>query len=127
MIPWGDPSLKVMSTWTEKSRFTADLSFFLSGVPQMRRQAWESNLFPSAEGRGEASLFDGFDARRAALEDGILKAVHTYYRQRMGTAPREITGEVALEQVPYLVITEGVYSAKVRILMNLKVTPQLHF
>ena len=126
-IPWGDPGLKVITGWRERDRHFSDIGYTLSGLDLLRRQAWESNVHPQASGYGFFPVYDGFSGRRKAVENGVLKAVREYYRQRLGTRPSEIRGEIAFFDVPYIVIREGAYHARVRICMNLEVTDQAAF
>jgi len=124
-IPWGDPSLTVLGARADRDRYRADIGFELSGMYLARRQAWESNIHPPAEGLGEALLFEGFSSRQKAMEEAIRTAVHTYVRQRTGTRPREISGELSLADVPYIRIVQGSYQARVRIRMRLEITEQM--
>lgn len=118
-IPWGDPSLKVLNAWPRENRHRADLEYRLSEYQMMLRGVWEGNLLPSAEGEGRYTLFEGFSGRRAALERGVLQAVRDYFRPRLQNRPAAIEGQVALSEVPYLVIREGEYRGRVRIRMDL--------
>ncbi len=127
MIPWGDPHLDVLTGWRERGRHIADIGYTLTGVYLLRREAWESNIYSQGTGDGEYSLHEGFSGRRKAFKDAIMNAVHTYYRSRMSTRPKEIRGSVALEQAPYLIIREGAYHARVRIKMDLDVIEQAVF
>jgi hypothetical protein len=119
-IPWGRRNLKVVSAWEERSRFCADLAFELTGREAAFRDAWQSNVFPISGGFGEAPLYLGFESRRRAVEEAIRAAVYNYYRAQTAVRPREITGVVALQEVPSIIIREGNYRAQVRIKFNLE-------
>jgi hypothetical protein len=123
-IPWGHSDLRVISAWAERSRYCADLAFYLSGRAAAYRGIWLSNVYPVAGGRGEAPLYGGFGSRRLAMEEAIREAVHTYYRSLSAVRPREITGTVVLQEVPSIIIREGNYLSQVRVKLHLDLIPE---
>ena len=123
-IPWGDPALKVLNAWPRENRYRADLEYRLSEYQLLLRMAWEGVTYPSAEGEGRYTLFEGFSGRRTALERSILEAVRGHFRPRFRNRPAAIEGQVILMEVPYLVIREGEYIGRVRLRMNLEVRGQ---
>ncbi|MBI9101117.1 MAG: hypothetical protein JEY99_01785 [Spirochaetales bacterium] len=126
-IPWGDPRLKVITGWRERTRHFTDIGYTLEGMTLLRRQAWESNVHPQASQLGLYTMYEGFRGRRRAVENAALQAIRDYYRQRIGSRPTEIRGEIALFDVPYIIIKEGAYHARVRICMDLEVTGQVAY
>ncbi len=123
-IPFGDPSLRVVSSRFENGRFVVEVRYDLAEFQLRRLALWNSNIYPEAEGLGTASLFKGEAARIGAVEDGIKMALRNYLRARIRNKPREITAKVLLDQSPYITIDAGGYKARTRIKLKVeKVIP----
>ncbi len=119
-IPFGDPSLRVFKTWTENERFFIQIRYALQEFQQRRLRAWSSNIFPWAEGKGKAPLFNGRSGRLDAVKDGIKEALRGYLRLKIKNKPREIDARVILDQPPYITLQAGGYMARVRIKFSIK-------
>lgn len=123
-IPFGDPSLKVFDTRTEKGRFFIQIRYELAEFQLRRLKIWNSNIFPEAEALGKASFFTGKSARLDSIKDGIKLALRNYLRSRIKNKPREIRGKAILDTPPYIIISAGGYTSKVRIKLSVdKIIP----
>lgn len=125
-VPFGDSSLRVYKTWTTEQKFFVQIRYELKDFERRRIRAWGSNIFPSSEGRGKASLFEGPGGRLDSVRDGIKLALRNYLRKRIKNKPREIRCKVIIDQPPYIIINAGGYYATVKIKFSLDaVTPYM--
>ncbi len=106
-IPWGDPQLRVLQTRTDGSRLTASLLYSLAPFQERWKQSWDSNIFPTATGRGVGHYYGGFPQKLASYRDAIKEAIRGYLRARVYNRPREVAGEVALAGPPSTAIESG--------------------
>jgi len=118
-IPWGDPRLRVLQTRTDGSRLIASLLYSLAPFQERWKQSWDSNLFPTATGRGSGSYYGGFPQKLASYRDAIKEAIRGYLRARVYNRPREVTGEVALQGSPSTIIESGEYFTTVTVKLKL--------
>ncbi len=118
-IPWGDPGLHVLQTRTDGSRLFASLLYSLAPFQERWKQSWDSNLFPTASGRGSGSYYGGFPQKLASYRDAIKEAIRGYLRARVYNRPREVRGEVALEGSPSTIIESAKYFTTVTVKLKL--------
>ena len=124
-IPWGDENLRLVRTTVDREFYRAELRYELEDFQRGRIAFWESNTIPTAAGTGVGDLFIGREGKYEAIRQGIKEAVRNYLRPRSFNKPREITGEIILTGVPYIIIDAGGYHAKVRI--KLRITDVLPY
>ena len=123
-IPWGDPNLSVRGTRREEDIYIIKIRYTPEVFLLYRLDGWRSNAIPRSAGLGTGNLFQGYKEKIAAVENGIKSAVRTYAQGKVFNKPREITGEAALEGIPYIIIDSGEYRAKVSVrLRNLDIIP----
>lgn len=119
-IPWGDPRLQVLQTRTDGTRLIASLLYSLAPFQERWKQAWDSNLFPTATGRGKGDYYGGFAQKLASYRDAIKEAIRGYLRARVYNRPREVKGEVALLGSPTTIVESGEYFTTVTVKLKLE-------
>jgi len=124
VIPWGDSNLGVRSMRLEDDFLVFRIRYTLEDFLRDRLRGWRSNVIPRAGGIGKGNLLLGYREKITAIQEGIKTALRSYAQGIVYNKPREITGEAALEKIPYIIIDSGEYSAKVEVrLRNLKIVP----
>lgn len=118
-IKWGDPHLKVLDSRVDASRLVARVLYSLAPYQETWKQGWDSNVYPTATGRGISRYFLSYDEKMASYKDAIKEAIRDYLRQRIYNKPREVKGQLVLRGSPYTIIDAGQYvttlSVKLRI------------
>lgn len=118
-IKWGDPHLRVLATRVEHTRFIAQVMYTLAPFQKSWKQIWDSNLFPTASGRGQGNYLLGFEQRIASYRNAVEDAIHAYLSARIFNRPRKVTGEVELTANPYTIIEAGRYVSTVNIKLKI--------
>ena len=119
-IPWGDASLSVAQSRYQSGRRYVLIRYFVSEVQGSWVRFWDSNTHPTSTAIGEGNLFRGRDEKLTAIRNGVKEAIRAYTRTRVYTKPREISGLAAFASVPYVVIDEGTYRAKVEVKLDIR-------
>jgi len=119
-IPRGDPALRVMNTRMVDNRYYIRVRYNLKEYQIHRRQAWATNTYQSAGGRGNVSLQEGYRGKFRSFEEAIKNALRAYLQARERNKPREISAQVAYQEPPYTRIDAGGYHSKVRIKLKIK-------
>ncbi len=64
-------------------------------------------------------MFLGIKEKNAAMSDGVKEAVRAYLRSRILNKPKEVRGKAVFSEVPYVIIDEGAYRAKVSVKIDI--------
>ena len=119
-IPWGDPSLRVVSTRRRgDGAFVARLRYDMAPFQRSRYEAWRSNVVDPAAGEGRGELLSGLDGKMSAIEEAVKSAIRFRARQRTYNKPRLVKGRVLLEEPPRVFVKSGTYVAQVEIFLIL--------
>ena len=78
-----------------------------------------SNIYPKSAGRGSSSLFLGVSEKTTAMGEAVKEAVRAYLRPRILNKPKEVRGKVVFTEVPYVIIDDGEYSARVSVRIDI--------
>ncbi|MBT3271689.1 MAG: hypothetical protein HN368_00935 [Spirochaetales bacterium] len=118
-IPWGDPALSIVEVRSENNLLHALVRY----TPIEHQLRWlrmmGSNVYPGSTGVGTGSLFLGVEQKTAAMSDGVKEAIRAYLRSRILNKPKEIRGKAVFTEVPYVIINEGTYSARVSVKIDI--------
>ncbi|HUZ18324.1 MAG TPA: hypothetical protein VMV68_08040 [Spirochaetia bacterium] len=127
-IKWGDPNLRVLDTRVENRRLIARVMYTLAPFQESWKQGWDSNVYPTATGRGEGNYLLGFNQKIASYEDAVKEAIHGYLRERVLNRPNKVTGQVVFSGEPYTVIEAGKYVTTLTVKLKIdKVVPYTVF
>jgi len=127
-IKWGDPKLKVLDTRIEKNRLIARVLYTLVPYQESWKQGWDSNVYPTATGRGTSRYFLSYDEKMASYREAMKEAIRDYLRQRIYNKPKKVTGELVLRGSPYTIIDAGRYVTTVTVKLRIdKVEPYTVF
>lgn len=118
-IPWGDPRLEVLQTRTADTRLYANLLYNLAPFQERWRTAWESNLFPTAGGRGEGSYYGGLPQKMLSYRNAIREAIRAYLQARVYNRPRVVRGQVELAGQPETVVGAGKFITTVSVRLKI--------
>ncbi len=116
----GDPALAVVEARIESGRHFALIRYHVREEQRTWVDHWSSNLFERATGYGTGDMLKGEEQKRIAIENGIREAIRAYLRPREYNKPKEISGFAAFVDVPYVVIDEGHYRAKVSVKLDIR-------
>lgn len=119
-IKWGDPHLKVLDTHVRKGRLLARVMYTLAPFQKVWQQEWDSNIFPTTSGRGEARYYLSYAQKMASYKDAIKVAIRDYLRRRVYNRPHRVVGRLVLRGNPYTVIDSGRYVTTVRVKLRIK-------
>ncbi|MDC7226262.1 MAG: hypothetical protein PQJ61_05820 [Spirochaetales bacterium] len=119
-IPWGDPGLSVSAGKYENGRYVAELRYDLADYQKPWEASWNTNILPGITATGAGSVYDGFDGKKAAIEDSVRESLRSYLRPRIYDKPRRISGRARLAGVPYITIDEGLYHCKAKITLQIE-------
>ena len=119
-IKWGDPHLRVLATRVENQRFIAQVMYTLAPFQESWKRIWDSNIFPTASGRGSGNYLLGFDQRIASYRSAVEDAIHAYLSARILNRPKRVTGEVELTGNPYTIIEAGRFVSTVNIKVKIR-------
>jgi hypothetical protein len=120
-VIWGDPRLSVVWIRRQGPRLTARVAYDLADFQAARRDAWSTNVLPTATGRGEGTMF-GPGAKQGSLTRAIEQAIREYSRGRIDNKPRELAGDVLLWEPPYVVIGPATYITTAKIKLRIDTT-----
>lgn len=124
LIPWGDEALSSRQTLLNGDLVNFRIRYTLKDYQILRIHAWNSNIIPVSAGTGESPVWEGYLKKIEAVKEAIKGAVRSYAREKVPNKPKEVSGEVLLTDIPYIIIDSGNYKARVRIkLRDLKVVP----
>lgn len=127
-IKWGDPHLKVLNTRVEGDRFIARVMYSLVPFQEVWTKGWDSNVYPSATGRGESRYFLSYAQKLASYEDAVKEAIRNYLSQRIYNKPRRIVGQLVLRGGPYTIIDAGKYVTTLTVKLRIdKIEPYTVF
>ncbi|MEM5947112.1 hypothetical protein WKV44_00985 [Spirochaetia bacterium 38H-sp] len=126
-IKWGDPFLSVMQTWTEDKVFYAMISYTVPERFLHWYEHWQSANLEVASGIGTAPAFEGYAARKKAVEEAVKQAVREHERARVFNKPRLISGTVALRSVPVIRFYGDRYRAQVDVVLEIKSVKEYRF
>lgn len=118
-IPPGDRNMSVYQTRKDSTAVYAMARYDLAEYQKNWVLYWDSEAFPTFDGRGRAQFIKGVSSRIDAIREGIKEAVRGYLRKRIYNKPKKITGCVRIDEVPYIVVDSGDYLAKVRVTMDI--------
>lgn len=123
-IKWGDPHLRVLDTRVDNGRLTARILYTMVPFQETWTQGWDSNVFPSATGRGTSRYFLSYDQKMASYKDAMKEAIRGYLRQRIFNRPRKVVGQFVLRGSPQTIIDAGRYVTTVSLKLRInKVVP----
>lgn len=123
-IKWGDPHLKVLDSHVDSSRVVARVMYSLAPFQETWTHGWDSNVYPTATGRGTSRYFLSYDEKIASYKDAMKEAIRDYLRQRIYNRPRKVTGQLVLRGSPYTIIDGGQYVTTLTIKLRIdKVQP----
>ncbi len=116
-VRWGDPHLRVAAGEVRDSFLFLTVRYQLRPFQEARREAWASNVVPTASGRGEHSVFDrpAGEGKRLALQEAVKEALRNHLRPIVFNKPREVRGEVLLWEEPRTSIHAGAYRTEVTV------------
>lgn len=118
-IPWGDRNLTIVDTWVDGNLLHAYVRY----IPREHQLRWirmmRSNIYHTATARGSATMFAGPGGKYDAVAEGVKEAIRAHLRPRIYNKPKEVTGNVVLTEVPYVMIDAGEYSAKVSVRIDI--------
>jgi hypothetical protein len=127
-IKWGDPRLKILASRVDKSRLVVRVMYSLVPYQETWTQGWDSNVFPTATGRGTSRYFLSHRQKMASYKNAIKEAIRGYLRRRIYNKPREVVGQVVLRGSPYTIINAGRYVTTVTVKLRIgKVQPYTVF
>jgi len=115
----GDRNMAVYQTRTDRTAVYAMTKYDLDEYQKNWVLYWNSEAFPTIDGRGRDMFIKGVSAKIEAIRQAIKEAVRAYLRKRIFNKPKKITGYVRIDEVPYIVIESGDYLAKVRVTMDI--------
>lgn len=119
-IPFGDPALSIVQTRMEKKRLIVRIRYDMVPFQQARLEGWDSNMFPSASGLGEASFYKGQGQRIKAVEEGVRQALRNHLRARVYDRPQRVSGDLVFEKAPRILLDEGLFKAVVQVRLNIR-------
>lgn len=119
-IKWGDPGLKMRGARTGENRNLIQFSYYPAESMRSWIMYWSSGAFPMTGGKADGSFLKGFAAKQDALEKGVKEAVRNYMRSRVHNKPQVIEGEFAFAAPPVYSYAGGIYTASVKIKLNIK-------
>jgi len=123
-IKWGDPHLKVLDSRVDSSRVVARVMYSLAPFQETWTHGWDSNVYPTATGRGTSRYFLSYDEKIASYRDAMKEAIRDYLRQRIYNKPRKVTGQLVLRGSPYTIIDSGQYVTTLTVKLRIdKVQP----
>ncbi|MCF6335382.1 MAG: hypothetical protein L3J12_06550 [Spirochaetales bacterium] len=114
-IPWGDKNLEITDSWNSNGKLQMQIRYYLGSGQITRKELWNSNIFPDAEGVGTVSIFEGYQGRKESVKEGIKDALRNYLRLRYTNKPREINARVLINNPPYTILDAGGYKSRVNI------------
>ncbi len=118
-IPWGDPSLKVLTSHIDPKQNAVLTRFrYHLGAEQLwRLQPWRSGALSAAGGIGSVAWKWDADTYWAGMEQAIKEAVRAWLRARHFNKPREIIVRFNLREMPVFRLEAGQLVTRVKILM----------
>jgi hypothetical protein len=120
VIPWGDPSLRVLDTWRKDDMFYARIRYNLDADQMRRLDSWSSAIHKSAQGSGEAPLSLGYRGRMEAHRLAVKEAFREHLRSVKRNKPRAAEGRAVLADPPFCSISAGGYRSSVRIRLQVE-------
>lgn len=119
-IPWGDPSLKILTSHIDyqNNSVATRFRYFLGREQLWRLQPWRSGGLSSAGGSGNVPWKWDADTYLNGMEQAIKEAVRDWLRARHFNKPREIKVRFILRQMPTFLLESGQLVTRVKILMQ---------
>ena len=118
-IPFGDPAMSVKSTRKDKAKTFVRLEYRCQGRHQSWLDYWNSSTFPVIGGSGTSFASEGAASRIEAMEQAVKESVRTYMRERIHNKPKTISGSFAFKEAPVIMQAAGLYSASVKIKIDI--------
>lgn len=97
----------------EKSEFLC--KYKTNEFERRKRRFWEESQFLPTKGQGTASLFDGMEARKKAVEKAIQRALLNLFQTHLVEKPRAIEGAFVLVNPPRIFLDHGKLIAEVEL------------
>lgn len=119
-IPRGDPRLKIRGTRYEDSRTWVSFAYYPDEKMRSWIMYWSSGSVPVIGGKAEGAFFEGYSGKEDAVKKGVKEAVRNYMRKREHNKPQKIEGEFAFAAPPVFSYSGGIYTASVKVKMNIK-------
>jgi len=118
-IQYGDPAMSVKSTRREQSKTFVRLEYRCEDRHKSWLSYWNSSTFPVIGGSGTGFVSKGAVARIEAIEQAVKESVRSYMRGRIHNKPKTISGSFAFKEVPVIMQTAGLYTASVKIKIDI--------
>lgn len=99
-IPWGDRGLEYLGAIEEERRIEIRFRYHTKDYEIARLQGWYGSSFPGSSARGAATDHGDLRSREESLKAAVKEAIRSYFRTVIFNKPREITGRVALREMP---------------------------
>lgn len=106
-----DPRLSYKDPWFESNRVNVFVEYNRDESMMLRRNHWESVIYPKISGIGRASISLGAEGIEMACKEALKEAVRTYAQTIIKNKPKEISGSVLLIKSPRFYIDSGRYTA----------------
>ena len=119
-IAWGDPALEIAWIQEREHKVWAGVSYRLAEYQADRIRSWQSNVMPTATGRGERPLIRGRAEKMGSVEEAIKQAIRQHARGKIPNKPRELAGDVVIWAPPQTVVGSGQYITTVQIKLFLQ-------
>jgi hypothetical protein len=117
-IQYGDPAMSVKSTRGENAKTFVRLEYRCQGHHQPWLDYWSSSTFPVIAGSGTSFVNEGAASRIEAMEQAVKESIRNYMRERIHNKPKSISGNFVFKEVPVLTQTAGLYTASVKIKLD---------
>jgi len=101
--------IKYEAPWIQDDKLFAWIEYDRSEVQINLFNHWATVNNPCVKGIGYAKLSEGFDGIKKACEDAIKNGVREYFRTKIKTKPKEISGRVLVCREPVIAIDSGRY------------------
>lgn len=99
-IPWGDRGLEYLGAIEEERRIEIRFRYHTKDYEIARLQGWYGSSFPGSSARGASADHGDLRSREESLKAAVKEAIRSYFRTVIFNKPREITGRVALREMP---------------------------
>lgn len=119
-IVWGDPRLRIRRTRYDDNRTWVSVAYYPDEKMRSWIMYWSTGSYPVIGGKADGSFIEGFPGKEDAVKKGVKEAVRNYLRKREHNKPQKIEGEFVFAAPPVYSYSGGIYSASVKVKVNIK-------
>ena len=120
VIKAGDPALSARKTRRDGAKTYIQIEYRCVDSQWNWISYWRSSTFPLAGGTAEGSALPGIEGRKEAVSASVKETIRSFMRGRIHNKPRSITGSFVFEEPPVITYMAGLYSASVKIRLEIR-------